>query len=254
MNKEAMFGYFFGCEAGDFPGKVILTPFLPERIFTARCRRARAFKGRLYSGTFAEKNGEKFAVIRCGMGDRLMGDAVILLEGTPVRDILFAGACGGLKDCRIGDLVVCENAFNGEGFTRYHTPSFSITRVLETGDMVPSDPGMSGELKSFLGSETHAGAPYRSGDIFTIGSLMAEKDEDLAALEERGFTGIDLELSAVYQAARAIGRRASGLVFVSDLPLKLPLWDGNWPAERPGLNKSAAQLARACMEFITNNK
>ena len=113
---------------------------------------------------------------------------------------------------------------------------------------------MSGELKSFLESENSAGAPYRSGDIFTIGSLLAEKAEDLVALEEKGFAGIDLELSAVYQAARAIGRRASGLVFVSDLPLRLPLWDGKWAAERPGLNKSAAQLGRACMEFITNNK
>lgn len=251
MDSKAMFRYCAGCDPDRLPEKVIVTPFLPERLFTAHCSRVRSFKGRLYSGAIARKGDVDLAVIRCGMGDRLMGDAVLMMDDTAVRDIVFAGACGGLKDRGIGDIVLCENAFNGEGFTRYHTPSFDMEGILEKGDVVPADPGILSQLGDFFSRKNYPDLNVRAGDVFTIGSLMAEKPGLIDAIERKGFTGVELELSAVYQAARAIGRRAAGLLLVSDLPLTRPLWEKAGAAEEAALRKSAKVLARACVEFIS---
>ncbi len=244
-----MFNYCFGCPAEIFPETAIITPVLPVKSFKEHCDEAAPFSGRLYSGMMAVKNGVEFAVIHCGMGDRFMGDAVLLMDIAPVRRIVFAGTCGGLNGCRIGDLIACRNAFNGEGFSRYHADSFDMKKVFDTGELIPAAPAYTESLIGFLSERAPGGAVFRTGDIFTIGSLMAEERKNVIGIEEKGFKGIDLELSAVYHAARRIGREATGLALVSDLPLQRPIWDQPAQKEKNGYGNGLRQLVRFSAEF-----
>lgn len=249
MDTEKLFNYCFGCPPKIFPETAIITPVLPVKRFREHCDEAVSFSGRLYSGITASKNGAEFAVIHCGMGDRFMGDAVLLMDITSVRRIVFAGTCGGLNDCRIGDLIACRNAFNGEGFSRYHTGSFDMKNVFDAGELIPAAPAYTESLIEFLSERAPGGAVFRSGDIFTIGSLMAEEQKNMVSIEERGFKGIDLELSAVYHAARKTGREATGLALVSDLPLERPIWEQPAQKDKNGYVNRFSELVRFSVEF-----
>jgi purine-nucleoside phosphorylase len=253
MNREKLFEYCFGCRPGNFPETMIITPFLPVENFTEHCESGRSFKGRLYSGQIAIKNGQEFAVVHCGMGSAFAGDAILLLDITPVQKIFFTGSCGGLKNCRIGDLIICESAFDGEGFTRYHTGGFDIKTIFNSGAFIPAGAGYIEKLRGFLPGQVREGIFLRTGDIFTIGSLMAEKQENVLGIAEKGFKGIDMELSAVYHAARATNREAAALLFVSDLPLEKPLWEERTTQERNGYNTGMKEMIRLSVEFVSTS-
>ena len=254
MDKEKLFKYCFGCSPEIFPGTVIVTPVFPVRRFGEHCRVLETFRGRLYSGITAERDGIRFAVIHCGMGGRSAGDAALLLDVTPARRMVFAGVCGGLAGCRIGDLIVCENAFNGEGFSRYHKRPFDMKEIFDAGGLTPADPGYTRDLKEFLSERTTDKASLKTGDIFTIGSIAAEWRRNVLGIEEKGFKGIDMELSAVYHAARMTGREVAGLVFVSDLPLEKPVWEELTAQERSGYNSGIRELIRLSAEFASQER
>jgi purine-nucleoside phosphorylase len=249
MNNKEFFKYCFGCSPESLPKTVIITPFIPVAKFLEYCKAKESFKGRLYSGAIASKGGMEFAVINCGMGDRFMGDAVLLMKDSPVQRIIFAGACGGLADADMGDLIICEKAFNGEGFTRYHMPDFNINEIFNSGELIPADPEYVRGLKDFAHKRIGEKIELKTGNVFTIGSFLAEKKETLLNIEKQAFKGIDMELSAVYHAARVIYRKAAGVVFVSDLPLKKPIWERFTAEEKEHIQTSMRQLIKLSIEF-----
>jgi AMP nucleosidase len=229
---------------------VILTPFLPLKHFEKYGDIVSDFNGKLYSGAIIAKGAKKVTIVRCGMGSQFMGDAVLLLKETPVKEIIFLGSCGGLKDCRIGDLIVCESAFNGEGFSRYHVKDFIMKEVFEEGMLIPADSGYTEKLREFVAGRLEDKGFLKVGDIFTIGSIMAETQENLLNIEKKGFRGIDIELSAVYRAAQTIDLRSAGLLFVSDLPLERPLGEELKLSEKKDYSVGLERLVRFSMEFV----
>ncbi len=248
-DRQKIFGYYFGCAPQVFSGAVILTPFIPAERFKKYCDVLETFRGALYAGIIAERDGVRFAVVRCGIGDRLLGEAALLLGRTRVDGLLFAGSCGGLKGCSIGDLIVCEGAFNGEGFTRYHSESFDIGRVMDSGEVISADIGYTERLKKVL-SDRPGKAGFGTGRVFTIGSIMAEeRKEDILAVSKKGFRAVEMELSAFFRAARVTGTKAAGLVFVSDLPLEKPFWEGLSSADREKYDKGIEDLVRISVKF-----
>ena len=249
MDNKKFFKYCFGCPESNFSETVIVTPFFHLDSFDKFSDTASRFKGKVYSGGTLYKEGKYVTVVRCGIGDRLMGDAVLLMKETPVSNIIFVGTCGGLQECRIGDLVLCESAFSGEGFSRYHVQSSGLDDVFDTGQMTYPDDEYTKKMKEFITEKSEDEANLKSGSIFTIGSILAENNENLAQIENKGFTGIDLELSAVYNAAKAIGRKAVGLLFVSDLPLKKPLGEELTSGEKKEYAEGFDQLIRYSVEF-----
>ena len=231
---------------------MIMTPFLPPERFAAGAGPGISFKGRLYQGIKVSREDTEYTVIRCGLGDRLLGDAVLFLgENTAAEEILFTGSCGGMNGCGMGDIVLCERAFNGEGFSRYHKDGFRMSDVTGSGEYEPADERYIRELKGFFSSWSEGKSALRSGDIFTIGSLAAEKKEALTHIKDRGFIGVDMEMSAVYRAARAAGIKAAGVLIVSDLPLERPLWEGLTPGEREEYNKGLEEMTRLLIGFIS---
>ncbi len=248
MNKH-FFQYCFGVFPEEFPETVIVTPFLSVDKFKDYCEGSGKFRGKMYSGIIASKNGQDFSVVHCGIGDRLMGDAVLLFELAPVKKVIFVGSCGGLNDGKVGDLLVCENAFDGEGFTKYHMPDLGIEDVFKGGKMVSSSGDYTAKLKNFFEKNISKTISVTAGDIFTIGSFLAESRENLLAIDGKGFSGLEMELSAVLQAARKAGITAAGVVFVSDLPLKKPIWETLTSEDKTAYNEAVRELIRLSVDF-----
>ena len=215
--KEELFKYCYGCTSQYLPNKAILTPFLSLKKFAESCDIVQTFKGRLYSGIIASKNNINFAVIRCGMGAQIAGDAAALLGNTPVEDLLFVGSCGGLGSSKIGDLLICEKAFDGGSFSSSFNNNSSFADIISSGELIPADPNYTKDLEEY--------SSLRKGNIFTVASLYSELSDDIQKIEDEGFCGVDMELASIYSAARKMNIRPAALLFVSDLPLTKPLWE-----------------------------
>ena len=249
MDKHKLFKYCFGCEPGKIAPTVVMTPFLAPEKFQEHGAVEHTFKGRLYSGATIAKSGRKFTVIKCGIGSLPAGDATLLLDLTAAESLIFAGSCGGFGGCKTGDLIVCESVFNGEGFSRYHKHGFKIDDIFKSEDFISADPDHTESYRDFMLGKVSDSSIIKVGDIFTTGSLMAEKPEALSAMAAKGFKGIDMELSAVYHAAEVIDMKAAGILIVSDLPLDKPVWEEMARGEKSRYNSTMRELVRYTSEF-----
>ncbi|MFH1877583.1 MAG: hypothetical protein ABH883_02100 [Candidatus Omnitrophota bacterium] len=249
MINEKMFKFCFGCAPAEIARQVILTPFFPLKAYMENCKAAREFRGRLYRGFTAPAGSSEITVIQCGIGDRLLGDAVMFLSITGAERIIFNGTCGGFKGCGISDILVADNAFNGEGFSRYYGRNAPLENIFSSGELVSADKTLTLSLKKFLSGKKVYYNPGENVNIFTIGSLAAEKNDILSRIEERGFKGLEMELSAVYKASISTGIPAAGLLVVSDLPLARPLWEELSPAEKKLFSEKMNEVMKLTVEF-----
>lgn len=249
MDKEKLFKYSFGIHPKDLPSAAIITPFIPLKRFTAYCTKEASFSGRLFSGIIASKEEGKAAIITSGVGASITQDAIMLLGASPVKRLIFTGSCGGVNTSRIGDLIMCESAFNGEGFTRYHEGPYNIKEAFERGGSIDSDAEYTKEAKKFLTKNAQETKCIKSGNIFTIGALTAESKENLLLIEEKGFSGVDMELSIAYSAAKSAGIKAAGLLIVSDQPLKKPIWEEKSPEEKNRYKRNFEDMVKLSAEF-----
>ena len=238
--KEEFFNYCYGCSHQDLPDKVILTPFLPLKKFGESCDIVQTFKGKLYSGIVALKNNVKFAVIRCGMGSQIAGDAVLLLGSAPVEEVLFVGACGGLGSSKIGDLIICEKAFDGGSFSRSCDDTSSFIDIISRGELISADTDYTRDLEEY--------SHLRKGNIFTIASLCSELSSDIKKIEDESFFGIDMELASIYAASKKMNIRSTALLVVSDLPLTKPLWE----VDDSNKEEMVGKLTKTALGFIAS--
>lgn len=252
MDKKKLFEFAFGLPFGEMPRDIIVTPFIPLKRFQEQCRPVRRFKGRLYEGFTGSNNGSSFGVVRCGIGDRLLGDAILLLEGSGATRVIFAGSCGGLAEVEIGDLIVCDRALDGEGFTRHFRRGSDISSVLEDAQWVSPDKDLSETCAKIIYEKTPAGIKCKKGPMFTTGSLLVETEGNIKKLSESGFAGIEMELSAVYAAALSAGIKAASILFVSDRPGDKPLWEPLSRKDKDSYNRGLRELVRMVVECITS--
>jgi len=251
MNKEKFFEFCYNIAPKDFPETVIITPFIPLKAFSSKSCVTKSFKGSLFSGIITKVKSRPFAVIFTGMGDRLAADGILLMEKTPVEKIIFVGACGGLGKAFMGEIIIPESAFNGEGFSQYHDESFSMKKIFASGKFANANKTYTKSLEQFASGKLKTPNILKKGAIFTIGSFLAETQENLSAIEQKNFIGIDLELSAVYRAASVIGRKAAALIVVSDLPKTKPLWEKPNAIDKKKYTKNRNKLIDIAIEFAT---
>ncbi|KJJ85096.1 Nucleoside phosphorylase domain protein [Candidatus Omnitrophus magneticus] len=254
MNYKLLIKFLFGLEMDAIPSKAIVTPFFPLKYFKGHGEKIhKEFNGRLYSGFIAEKNNIFFIVVYCGIGDRLLGDAVILLAKAGVKEVLFIGTCGGLGEVMLGDLLIPVKAFNGEGFSIYYRKNFSMEKLFEYSDNSNSDKSYIGNITQFV-QKNYKGTRFIRSEvsIFTIGALSIETKENLTAIYSRGYIGIEMELSAVYSAADVSGIKAGAILVVSDLPLINGVGQELDDNEKIIFKDSLKNIAFLAIEFISS--
>jgi len=250
MTQDGLFEYFFGILPENMPENVVITPFFSHKRFHGYCETVLEFKGKAYSGALCARDGKNFAVVTSGLGPGLAGDSVVLLCRAGARKIIFAGSCGGLCGTGIGDIIVCAEAVDGEGVSKYYSGKHGFKDILDKADAVRPDEALSRELEGQIKNLAAPGVTVKKGKILTIGSLTAETPANIQELEKRGYSGIDMETSAVLQTARSLNVPCAAVLFVSDMPSSKPFWKDMEKCDKRKYNDSVDIALNSCVETV----
>ncbi|GAB4247753.1 phosphorylase family protein [Deferrisoma sp.] len=235
-----------GCRPEDVAPRVVVTPFVPLSSFRRHAPEPLADLNPrfFFQGFTAAFEGVPVTVVHTGVGPTRVGDCLGALALTPARRVLFVGAVGGLgDDLALGDWFLPTAVADGEGYTRYVREGFGAVVAGAEPVPVPEPPG----LGPFL--EDRGGRVAR-GPVFTVGPITFESEENLRLLAARGYRAIEMELSAFYAAAAALGLEPACLTYVSDLPLRSSLWAEKTPAETEALRAAWRAAPRFALEWL----
>jgi len=219
------------CEPEDVTPRTIITPCWPvTHLFGEETRVREVGTGMVYR---LDAHGMSFTLVRSGVGAPMTGDAVLALGCTPCTDLVFTGSVGGL-DARlqIGDLVLVDRSVSGEGFSRYLQPEASPADMLYES---AAPDALLTEAVADAATETcnRDGVTLHRGAVYSIDTIVAQfsRIDHLAGV--LGCIGIEMETSAVFNAARLVGIRAAALLQLSDVvPARKSLYAGRSEAER----------------------
>jgi purine-nucleoside phosphorylase len=240
-----------GCAPHEVAHSVIVTPFIPLKPFR-KCLEGEVVRALapafFFKGFTAEHCGKEVTVILTGVGPSRVGDLVSILSLTAAKEVLFAGAVGGLApEWKIGDWFVPTEAADAEGYTRYVQEPFADT--VARAPLISCDGGLEKALEEFLRKRM---ITPRTGRVFTIGSIAFESEENLRHLAGSGFDALEMELSAFFAAARHHDLRAAALTYVSDLPLGSSLWQKKSQEENEALRDAYRALPQLCLDFAAS--
>ena len=223
--KKGFFPFAFGFKSELLPERVLMLPYLPVSVIEKNRHIRDKRAGRLYRTIFLEGGQNAAAIVITGMGGALSGDCVLALAEAGAREVIFAGSCGGLPPCGIGDIIVCSSAVDGEGFSRYHRSGTSTGYTVREGISHKPDSTLTDIIYKRMMSIAGDDTGVHRGGVFTTGSLLSETAFNIKSLTDEGLLGIDMETSAVFCAAQSFGIKAVSVMTVSDLPLSIPFWE-----------------------------
>jgi uridine phosphorylase len=154
--------------------------------------------------------------------------AVMILEKLIVlgaQKILFLGWCGSVrKGVQIADLVVPDRAVIGEGTSAYYP--------IENGDPRPSE----SIVRAIEESLEKCPISFHKGLIWSTDAPYRETREKVLSLQREGVLGVDMEISALFAAARFRQVEIGALLVVSD-----ELGSLKW---KPGFSSSKFKRSR----------
>lgn len=218
VTKATMVKIHFGCNIEDIADTVILTPIWRLEGFKNMADSVVSeFEG-WYKGVTLRVKGKRITVISSGIGSPVSGDCALALSYTDCKNVIFSGSAGAINQkYNIGDMLAVSEAVIGEGFSRYHG---SDIRRDCFGELVQGDGEAAQTLMNSIKSkESKYGISCYEGRIFSIDSILGERRETFDFMEEKGCDAVEMEVSAVFTASRAAGKKAAALILISDLPL-----------------------------------
>jgi purine-nucleoside phosphorylase len=222
---------FLHCTPDVIHEKVVITPIWDQAFFSEIAGEIETiFENYLYCITYHD---QKISLVRPGMGAPLVGDVVLALGCTPCRRIVFTGSFGGLTDkFAVGDLMVVTESISGDGYSNY----------LMTGELASSnflkptcpDLELTGLLEqNALRLSAENGVTLHKGRVFSSDSILAEYRHLDTITKKCGCTGIEMETSAVFNAASLVGIQSAALLMVSDVtPTRKTLFSGRTEEDR----------------------
>ena len=248
VKKEVMIEKLFGCEIDDITKNVIISPIWSLQSFIEKSEIVKkTFKG-WYKGATITYKGEDITIINSGIGAPLTGDCVIALGYSQCENILFSGSAGAINDTyNFGDLLVCSSAVVGEGFSRFHTGGISKDYF---GKVVNGSDKLAEILlaKSVRIADDLKVSVYQ-GRVFSTDSILGETKESFDFMIEKDCDAVEMEVSAVFTACKAIGRNAAALITISDLPLKYKsLFEGVEEEDTLSFNNSVKALPQVLLD------
>jgi purine-nucleoside phosphorylase len=219
------------CEPDDVREKVIITPCWNESFLNQVADSI---------DTVAEDmvfeisySGQKFTLVRSGVGAPLTGDVVLALGCTPCRYIIFTGSFGGLTDkFDIGDLLVVYESIAGDGFSSY----LQEGRLSARSFLKPTKPdtGFNRLLDEYAVALTEVkGVALHKDRVFCSDTIVAEYLHLDTIKDTHGCIGVEMETAAVFNAAQVVGIKAVALLMVSDvIPINKSLFSGRTKEEK----------------------
>ena len=252
IKKEVMVEKHFGCSIDDISRNVIISPIWPLSRFMERAESIiKEFKG-WYKGVTMLYKGNPVTVISSGIGAPMTGDCVIALGYSECENILFSGSAGAINNkLNFGDILVCNEAVIGEGFSRYHSKDIYKDCF---GNVVSGSSDLANVIFQKAVISAHSlGVSVHRGRVFSIDSILGENKKSFDFMIKKGCDAVEMEVSAVFTASKAIGRNAAALITISDLPLKQrSLFEGIEEDDDKYFKNTALMLPEILLETATS--
>lgn len=157
-----------------------------------------------FTGTF---RGERVSVQGTGMGQPSASIYVNeLITSYDVQQLIRVGSCGALterlavRDVVIAQAAATDSSMNTLRFGGYHYPATADFALLRA---------------AVEAAETH-GAPHLVGTVFSSDSFYHARPELTQKVVEYGVVAVEMEAAEIYTLAAQHGRRALGIMTVSD--------------------------------------
>ena len=242
------------CEPSKIRSSVIVTPIWNEELFLNHATKIESIsEGSVYDISYKDKN---ITYIRSGVGAPQTGDVTLALSCTPCQNVIFIGSAGGLHESLIiGDLILVNESISGDGFSNYlKNQSLSPTSFFTSAKPNP-------ELSSLL--EEYAQSICRDSDItlnkgtvFSIDTIIAQFFHLGYIHEKYGCIGIEMETSAVFNAASIVGLKAAALLQISDvIPINKSLFSGRTEQDRLRRRHiRQAYLSKIVIDTLTDDR
>lgn len=213
------------CNPDSIKTKVIVTPIWNADVFAGHLDSITEMsEGIVYQLEYRE---QVISLIRSGIGAPMTGDVILSLGCTPCERVIFTGSIGGLHNSmKIGDLVIPEKSLSGDGFSRYLDPS------VQTEDCFPQPTEPDSKLQATIMKYASRlcekeSVALHSGTVFSSDSVIAQFFRIEYLVKNFNCIGIEMETSAVFNAAKLVHIKAGALLQVSDvIPLNKSLFCG----------------------------
>ncbi len=194
----ASFDDLFGLPSNKISPFCILTPFLTKGFLNG-LGASKIYRGNPYQTVC----GQTGSLIETRVGCSFAGDAVLLLNGSPCRRLLFVGSCGSLdsKKFPIGSVITLQDCYAMEKFSAMLNPPLAFDHI-----MVPD--------KDFFHELTSMGVTPARGA--SVGSIVLESVHQ-SDFQKNGIQVLDLECASVFAAAAHVRIPAAAILYVTDI-------------------------------------
>lgn len=127
------------------------------------------------------------------------------LTARGARRFVLVGMAGSLqRSVRVGSLVVCTKALRDEGTSHHYAGAGAFAHPTR---------GLASALRQTLREH---GASYASGPTWTTDAVYRETVAEVRRYREQGILTVEMEASAAFTVARALGCEAAALFVISD--------------------------------------
>lgn len=242
------------CKPSDIRKNVILSPTWSEKHFSRYIAKIETIsEGFVYDISY---QGKSITYIRSGMGAPFAGDAILALSCTPCENVIFIGSVGGLKESLvIGDLVLVNRSISGDGFSNYieKAPLTSSSFLTSTRPNIELSILLEEIARSIC---EEPGITLSKGDIFSIDTIVASFVHLDFIEREFDCIGIEMETSAVFNAASLVGLKAAALLQLSDvIPTNKSLFSGRTEQDQDRRQYiREAFLSKIVLETLMDNR
>lgn len=171
--------------------------------------------------------------------------AVMLMEtlvAWGARKILFMGWCGAVAEkVKIGDIILPTAAVIDEG-TSAHYETMDNERSCACPSMVSA-------IRNFLVEKQ---VDFHAGEIWTTDAVYRETRQQVETHQRNGILAVEMELSALFTAARYRRVSLAGILVVSD-ELSLMKWRPGFKDEgfHKGRRTACRMVKELCPTLIT---
>jgi uridine phosphorylase len=140
------------------------------------------------------------------------------------QKVIFLGWCGSFREhVKIGDLVIPDVGFVGEGTSKYYS---------EDDRPEPSQSVLDSLIKCCEARGEH----FHKGPVWSTDAPYRETKDHVVSLQQAGVVGVDMEVSALFNVGRFRHVEIGALLVVSDELASL-----EW---KPGFGTQAFKKAR----------
>ncbi|MEM2146099.1 MAG: hypothetical protein QW279_12110 [Candidatus Jordarchaeaceae archaeon] len=161
-------------------------------------------KGQTYLGRVDSLN---VSIVSTGIGCPSAAIVLEALHSAGVKNIIRVDLVGSLKDyINIGDIVIADSAFKGDGTTPHYME----------GEKVEAD----SELTNLIVQKSREyGKDFHIGSVWTTDVLFRQTPELYKRAVEKGCIAIDMESSAIFTLGKIYNMRTAAIMVVSDKPI-----------------------------------